>query len=144
MDRTPYTLYSGFADYAPKEKPGEVFFWRQEFDFFKDADPKTQPSGSEVSTTSKEDLNQSITKIAAYLKLGRGQQLILEPATEVGRKIQVQVPSPNSRQRFDNFSLRSSPRHTQKTKVTAGSRPLRHSVYSASSNGWPCDLQGPS
>ena len=99
MDRTPYTLYSGFADYAPKEKPWEVFFWRQEFDVFKDADPKTQPSGSEVSTTSKEDLNQSITKIAAYLKLGRGQQLILEPATEVIKREEkyrsrCRVPTP--------------------------------------------------
>jgi hypothetical protein len=99
MDHTPYTLYSGFADYAPKEKPGEVFLWRPEFDFFKDADIKTQPSDSEVSATNREGLDQSITKIAAHFKLGRGQQLILEPASEVIKRedkyrSKCRVPTP--------------------------------------------------
>jgi hypothetical protein len=41
MTCTPYTLYSGSVDYAPKEKQGEIFYWREEFDFFKDADAGT-------------------------------------------------------------------------------------------------------
>lgn len=99
MTCTPYTLYSGSVDYAPKEKQGEIFYWREEFDFFKDADAGTHPSESEVSVVSKEDLDQSITKIAECFSLGRGQQLILESANDVIRREEkyrskCRVPTP--------------------------------------------------
>ncbi|KAL6908159.1 hypothetical protein ACP4OV_002329 [Aristida adscensionis] len=98
--RTFYTLYSGPAKYAPKERDGEAYLWRDDFDFFKDADPEA-PGDSNISIEGleTEGLDDFMTQAADCLGLGRGLKLILEPQYEILGKedkfrSQCRVPTP--------------------------------------------------
>lgn len=76
-------MYNGPTKEAPREEPGEIFFWREEYDFFKDASPEAASKDSEVTVGSTEELDDFMTQIAEVLGLGRGQKLILDSAIEV-------------------------------------------------------------
>lgn len=99
--RTFYTLYSGAAQLAPQEKPGEVYLWREDFDFFEDAEPDHLPQSGDdtVEGLNMDDLDDFITQVADCLGLGRGHRLVMEPEYEViGREerwnSKCRVPTP--------------------------------------------------
>lgn len=101
IKHTFYTLYSGTVQSAPKEKSGEVYLWREDFDFFKDAvpDPPSQKDEAQIEGLETDGLDDFITQVADCLGLGRGLKLITEPEYEVlGREErlskQCRVPTP--------------------------------------------------
>lgn len=88
------------AELAPKEKPGEVYLWREDFDFFKDAEPEHPPLSDEVTVEGfkMDGLDDFMTQVADCLGLGRGQRLVMEPEYEVieRREMELPMPSPHS------------------------------------------------
>jgi hypothetical protein len=83
---TIYTLYSGHVKEAPKEANGEVIFWREEFDLFMDYEDKP-PEPDEISVEDEEGTDETLSKVAECLNLGRGRTLIFESAHDFRRKV---------------------------------------------------------
>jgi hypothetical protein len=81
-ERTFYTLFSGPAEQAPIETDGEIYLWREDFDFFEDATSMARRP-DEADTIRDDDGNDDhMTLVADCLGLGRGLQLVTEPTHE--------------------------------------------------------------
>ncbi|KAL6597780.1 hypothetical protein ACP70R_046585 [Stipagrostis hirtigluma subsp. patula] len=102
--RNFYTLYSGSVQKASREGRGEIYYWRDDFDFYKDTDPDICSEDGASASEGKDRADSFMTKVATRLGLGRGQKLFIKPNNEVVKKTfgrsnthPCQVPTPPKR-----------------------------------------------
>lgn len=72
-------LFSEYASRAPlQEEAGEVLLWKDDFDFFKDAETTADlPEGVQpLNTDEAEKTDDFMSKVASCLNIKRGSQLI--------------------------------------------------------------------
>jgi hypothetical protein len=81
-ERTLYTLFSGPAEQAPIESDGEIYLWREDFDFFDGATPSPRHTDAVGTVKEDEGTDDHMTLVAGCLGLGRGPQLVTESAYE--------------------------------------------------------------